>query len=578
MFSFGDVGGKGVGARGALMFKDARGALMFKGARGALAFKRIMRESVAAAVVAWSAVVFFCGGGVAFSAEIHALVVGVDDYQHVSKLSGASNDARDIAQSLTKMGVKDVRLLLDKEVTRDAILNHWKDIIAKATPGSTLIFSFAGHGSQSPELVKGSEPDHLDEFLVLSGFDSRGAGVHERLIDDDIGVLLEQASKFNVLFVADACHSGTMTRGLDPRGEAHVVRALPAYGPLDDDPDILPDPHAAAIDIAALKHVTYFGAVQDNEEAQEVSINGQRRGALSWAFARAIGGEADANGDGVISKEEMERFIRENVRMKMQGQQHPSVTRGGLPDEVAISVAASSSSETPRPAVVRLIPSPLPFRLLNLPSGVSAVALMEGLTGVSAADAQTSGRFTWDVAKGEVVDALGDVVAEVKTGDLESELSRVQGVVDKWAALRALEGLAERRSLVMRVEPDDRRYRRKDRVTLTVEGNHGLYFTLFNLAADGTINYLYPVNDGKIMDSPTIPPGGPYRLTLEVTPPFGADHFVAIAAISPMDGLQKEIQRLDGKQESAQVLALLNKYLSGATFELGLHGVYTGKN
>ncbi|MBI1206537.1 MAG: DUF4384 domain-containing protein [Azospirillum sp.] len=501
---------------------------------------------------------------------IYALIVGVDDYQHVTKLQGAVNDARDIARALTAAGARDVRLLVDRAADRDAIIANWRALIAEAPPGSTLIFTYAGHGSQSAELVPGSESDGLDEFLVLPGFAASAPAVHQRLIDDDIFGLLREASGHNVIFVSDSCHSGTMTRGLDPRAERPSVRAT-AVGPLDPDPLIIPDPATAKGEVADLPNVTFFAAVADQEEAPEVSIDGAKRGALSWAFARAAEGAADANGDGVTTAEELERFIRENVRMKVRGLQHPQVTRGGPPDAVALPAGLAQAPTASPPAPVADVG--LPLLVIDSPEADPA-SLAAALTGIRPASPDTPGRFTWDVARAELLDDVGDVVAEVRTGDLESELSRIQGALDKWAVVRRLETEAARRSLEIRLQPGDRRFREGEVVTLEVGGNRFPYFTLFNLAADGTINVLYPV--ASLNDSLTIPAGRPYTLTLKTTPPFGADHFIAIASERPLPGLHTALGELDGRQEAAQITVILEQNLKNTAYQLGIHGVFSG--
>lgn len=497
-------------------------------------------------------------------ADIYGLVVGIDDYTHIAKLKGAANDARDIAAALKTAGARDVRLLLDKAADRDGIFKAWKELVAKAPPDSTLVFSYAGHGGQEAERVAGTEEDGLDEVLLLAGFDTKKPGNLQRIIDDEIAGMLAEAAPRTVIFIADACHSGTMTRSLDARAGKPGFRVA-SYGPIEDDEVPLP-PADKARDATAdqLPHVTYFAAVRDNELAPEVEIDGHQRGALSWSFARAMRGDADADGDKVLTKGELERFIRENVRMKLEGRQHPQVTPAGRGEATLVSVTAPPAAPAAAAA-----PEPLRLRILNPPGG-DAGPLFARLKGVApAADADADpAALTWDAAAGEVVNGLGDVVAKVGAAE-------VQSVIDKWALLRRLDRDAERRSLEMTVTPDDRRYRENEMVTLSIGGHRNTGFTLFNLAADGTVNFLYPLDDGRIKDPPQIPAGKPYPLKLKVTPPFGADHFVAIASARPLEALHRDLKALDGKPAAAQVAALLTRHLDGQSYEIGVHGVYS---
>lgn len=62
----------------------------------------------------------------------------------------------------------------------------------------------------------------------------------------------------------------------------------------------------AALGEADLPHVVCLGAVQDDELALELAVEGKTRGALSWAFARALRGQADRDGDSALDTRELE--------------------------------------------------------------------------------------------------------------------------------------------------------------------------------------------------------------------------------------------------------------------------------
>src|SRR5437764_1388268 len=56
--------------------------------------------------------------------EVRAVIIGIDDYQHVRKLKGAAADARDIGSTLKNMGVRDIIMLLNEQVDRSAVLRE----------------------------------------------------------------------------------------------------------------------------------------------------------------------------------------------------------------------------------------------------------------------------------------------------------------------------------------------------------------------------------------------------------------------------------------------------------------------
>jgi hypothetical protein len=504
-------------------------------------------------------------------AEIAALVIGIDNYSRINPLQGAVNDARDIADALKGLGVRKLRLFVDGEAERSRIIAAWRQLIAETSPDSTLVLTFAGHGAQQPERVPGSEVDGLDEFLVLADFAPRGPGTAQRLTDDEIAVLFKEAAPRRVIFVSDSCHSGTMTRAFDDRAGKLGTRAATIDGvPVDRiEDDALPPPTRAALQAEAEEqpNVTFFAAVADHELAPEVLIDRKPRGALSWAFANALRGQADRDGDGIVTKGELEAHIRGAVRMALEGRQHPQVQPRGRGEVPLIDPVAG------RPKPPSLLPAAgaIPLRILGKPT--AAKTLAAGFTGIEPAG-KDDAALVWDSASGEVVSSTGDVLASIPGDPVAAETRRrVQGVIDKWALVLRVKAAAQDRSLTLAVEPGDRDYRKGETVSLDIGGNSGTYFTLINLAADGTVNYLYPLADRK--DPPQIPRGGPYRLALTVEPPFGADHFLAIASPKPMAALQRDLAALDGKPAAAEVAALLNRHLAGQPVEFGIHGVYS---
>ncbi|MBP2306792.1 DUF4384 domain-containing protein [Azospirillum melinis] len=504
-------------------------------------------------------------------AEIAALVIGIDKYSRINPLQGAVNDARDIADALKGLGVRKLRLFLDGEAERSRIIAAWRQLIAETSPDSTLVLTFAGHGAQQPERVPDSEADGLDEFLVLADFAPRGPGTAQRLTDDEIAVLFKEAAPRRVIFVSDSCHSGTMTRAFDDRAGKLGTRAATIDGvPVDRiEDDALPPPTRAALQAEAEEqpNVTFFAAVADHELAPEVLIDRKPRGALSWAFANALRGQADRDGDGVVTKGELEAHIRGAVRMALEGRQHPQVQPRGRGEVPLIDPVAG------RPKPPSLLPAAgaIPLRILGKPA--AAKTLAAGFTGIEPAG-KDDAALIWDSASGEVVSSTGDVLASIPGDPAAPETRRrVQGVIDKWALVLRVKAAAQDRSLALAVEPGDRDYRKGETVSLDIGGNSGTYFTLINLAADGTVNYLYPLADRK--DPPQIPRGGPYRLALTVEPPFGADHFLAIASPKPMAALQRDLAALDGKPAAAEVATLLNRHLAGQPVEFGIHGVYS---
>jgi len=502
-------------------------------------------------------------------AAMYALVVGIDDYRNIRKLNGAVNDSRDIAAALRTAGAKDIILLNDAAAKRDAVFAAWDKLIGESGPDDTLVFSFAGHGTQAPERIKGAEADGKDEMLVLAGFAEKGEGTAQRIIDDEIGEMFDRAKPRKVVFVSDSCHSGTMTRGLDRRVGGKLGTRYVPLGPIEDDDLPPPAPtKSAPTDETGGANVIYLGAVADNEEAPEVLIDGTPRGALSWAFARALRGNADADADGGLSKSELEAFVMSAVRMRVEGRQHPQILPAGRGVDVILRAAAD---ETPR-RVFSGFSSVEPLSVKALGDGAAAIVEAAG----GARVATDGAALIWDATTGDVVSAQGDVVATVpKTADAVEVARSLRRVIDKWSVLARVETAAARHSLTFEVKPNDRLHKDGEKLTVVVGGFHHPYYTLVSLSADGTVNYLYPINDAKFRDSERIPVDKPFLLELRAEAPFGADHFIAIASAEPLTDLNRDLAALDGTPSAAKVIEALERRLPGKTVEMGRHGIYT---
>lgn len=516
-------------------------------------------------------------------ADVYGLVIGVDDYQHVSKLEGAVNDAKDIAQALRKLKAKEVRLLTDRQADRDSIMTAWKDITGKAKAGDTVFLSYAGHGAQVP--VQGQS--QMQQFVVLSDFDVKGQGTYQRIMDSEFGDMLRAVPQLNVVFVVDSCHAGTMTRsyGAKPRFKTRAV----TVPPLEDDKLAKLSASAktrgsfADAGNVALPHVVHLGAVPPEELDPEIIIDGKPRGALSFSVSRALEGYADANKDGLLQPREVEGFVREVVRMATDGQQHPQIAVRSDLSLKAGEAPASAKAPEPKAAMAQGI------KLAIINAGATgADALAKRLKGVQLVP-EGQAALTWDAGRGEVTSQLGDVVsygaaAETRafqrangstSQDPLADVERVQRVIDKMTLVAALKSVAQQNSLQMGLVPDDKLHKAGQQVAFTVDGQRGTFLTLFNLSSDGTINFLYPLDTGRNKDPLEIAVNRPYRLDLKVEPPFGADHLVAIISAEPLTALHRNLAALDGKPDIVPLANALTEGVGDKPVQVGIHASFS---
>lgn len=81
---------------------------------------------------------------------------------------------------------------------------HW--LIEDCKPGDSLVFFFAGHGTQEEDL-DGDEIDGKDETICPSDF-----RIHGKIVDDEINrtIVRPLPSGVTLHAIVDSCHSGTV--------------------------------------------------------------------------------------------------------------------------------------------------------------------------------------------------------------------------------------------------------------------------------------------------------------------------------------------------------------------------------
>ncbi|PWT89663.1 MAG: caspase [Proteobacteria bacterium] len=503
---------------------------------------------------------------------IRALVIGINRYETQPTLRGAEADARDLAQALGKGGVRDLTLLTNEQASRRAVVGAMERLAAGARAGDLVFISFAGHGSQTPERVKGSDPDGVDEVFVLPGFRERGSGTAERILDKEINVWLRRIEQngAHTLFLADTCHGGGLTRDVDPRAGALSYRQTTiTIAPFDD----ALDPVSSAADRARqppeFDRVTFLAAADKWTKAPEVRIPGQAtlRGALSYAVARAFEGAA-AGADGRTTRRALFEYARQVAQQYSESRQdiysEPRARvdlldtvvfrRAGVPADAPVPPPDPAADTTVRVAVLNGSPASL--------AGVKpAVARIEPV----AADAQPD--LVWDVANGDVVSGAGDVIARgVGKRDIAD-------VIDRTAAVIAIARLAEQRAQRITLLPSNRHHRPGERVTFRTEGVAGKSVVLFNLASDGTVQFLYP---NKKADRPVVAESDLPLDDIDVRPPFGADYVVAVVSDGPLRELAAAIKGFDDVRAAARIPALLRKHiLADKSARIGFAGAFT---
>ena len=158
-----------------------------------------------------------------------ALIIGITDYINFDDveggdLPGAEHDARSVRDLLVlraRFPEENVRMLLNREATRDAIeegITGW--LVSNARPGDNVVIFYAGHGSQMWD-ESGDEDDGLDETLAPA--DVSLTSTEYDISDDTFNEWLGMLPAGNIVVFLDNCNSGTGTRAVTPFSRGRLL-------------------------------------------------------------------------------------------------------------------------------------------------------------------------------------------------------------------------------------------------------------------------------------------------------------------------------------------------------------------
>lgn len=501
-------------------------------------------------------------------ASSSALVIGIDEYKAVASLDGATNDAQDIAAAFGANGNMRVVKLTNRDATKANIVNAWTTLLDEARSGDTIFVTYAGHGAQIKELNPGDERDGLDEFWVLPGFDPKNLREtwRESVFDNELHQWFTEAGRkgVKVVLVSDSCHSGGMDRAVKGKkrfvefGDSRILNELLAMVSGSAGTDA-----AMRQETRIPENVTMLAATAEALPVPEVVIEGRSRGALSWAFARALEGKADQNGDGTVTRIELEDYVMSTVRMRSESLQNPVFTpvaaRSVDENLFAVSYApmvASSvrpAAKTGRRPVVRA-------RELGFDPVLPLV-----VTGTSVVPDDVEGganAYEWDAKTGLFRSPNGEVVAE------KVSAFTVNDIVSKFILLDFLKAVASQNPGKMGISPEKQLYLAGEHIKFdTVRGDYP-NMLVFNLANTGEVQLLDLVVDGQ----PQLK--SPLR-EMKVVEPFGSDHLVVISSRQPLEAVGRAIERGINPKE---LLAALSQRIDGTDSTIAILPLYTRSN
>jgi WD40 repeat protein len=445
----------------------------------------------------------------------YGVIVGIDVYANLDDIQGAVADARDIHSALLEAGVPaaNLALITDSAATRPAILDALAQMRSRARPGDTVLFTYAGHGLQLDEATAGTETDGKDEAIALTGY----LGATEDVIrDNDVRQLFSGMTDVQVIMLADTEWAGDLTDA----GE-------PGNTPLAN-------------------NMVYMSAVEDGTSMSVYTVDGEPRGALSWAFADAVRGSADLDRNLLIDTRELESFVRDQVLVLSEDAQRIVFAPAGRSHQNVLAVRDDAVAV---PVLAR------PLRLFVIGDS-TADALRARLQNVTASTIQQADLIL-DMKSSQILFGR-DVVAHV---DPVMAPSQIQPIINRWLLVRDLERLAEAPQIRMALRREQDSYDRSARIDLRFESPGHRQVTLVHVDARGLVRLLGDDAGAERASFEFDDPAGAeaqVSVRLPATAPDGFGHIIALVsdvALAPFGELRVDA---NGSVRAGELLALLH--------------------
>ena len=243
--------------------------------------------------------------------QSYALVIGIAHYQNLpesAQLRYPDRDAESLYTTLiSKQGgefpADHVHMLTGTQASKANILHELEDWLPAVTePDDRVLIYFAGHG-----FISGGKgylaPYDIDLHDIAS------TAIPMDTVGSLIGTKIK--GKWKVL-LTDACHSGAITPETSPSELNRVLLNV----------------HQSILSLTASR---------DREQSFESPDWGGGHGIFTYYVVRGLGGEADANGDGIVTADELAEYVHTNVRAATGGRQNPTSERGSFDSNMVLA-------------------------------------------------------------------------------------------------------------------------------------------------------------------------------------------------------------------------------------------------
>src|ERR1700733_7588885 len=169
---------------------------------------RVGADPMGRFIFAFALLVFEVSTSVAFATK-RAIIVGIDDYQNVPRLTHSVNDATKIAAQLKAFGYTTTLVADPHSATRTSFLLGWQRFLNQLNEGDDVVFFYSGHGVE----VQGT--NYLVPIDTPNADELGGEDVLKHVLISFPALLqdLNRKPLNGIIWILDACRDNPFTTG-----------------------------------------------------------------------------------------------------------------------------------------------------------------------------------------------------------------------------------------------------------------------------------------------------------------------------------------------------------------------------
>jgi hypothetical protein len=241
-----------------------------------------------------------------------ACMVGINYEDSPYELYGCVNDViklKEILKSKYGYNESNIKTIVNKQGTRENIIDAFVELLKSGEEGDQLFFSFSGHGLYMTDDNK-EELDGNDELIVSVDYYA--------IFDDELKYIIDTYLKPNVKLFAlfDNCNSGTV---LDLPYQYYKSSTM--NGSISMNSSETPIHHYKNKD--TISSVICLSGCRDDQESMDAYLQGEYNGAMTWALVNVLSENDTENMSWMECISKIRSKLKENSFMQI-----PQLTSG----------------------------------------------------------------------------------------------------------------------------------------------------------------------------------------------------------------------------------------------------------